>query len=71
MFDGILRIIEWLIEKLKDYVSPIVILRCYESGVLLRLGTYKKELKEGINWKIPLIDEAHTIIKTIDTNCAG
>jgi regulator of protease activity HflC (stomatin/prohibitin superfamily) len=67
MFDGILRIIEWLIEKLKDYVSPIVILRCYESGVLLRLGTYKKDLKEGINWKIPLIDEAHTVIKTIDT----
>ncbi len=67
MLDGLIRIFEWLADIWKDYVSPVMVLRCYESGVLLRLGKYKKELKEGINWKLPIIDEVHTIIKTIDT----
>lgn len=58
---------EWVGEKFKDYLSPVVVLRCYEGGVLLRLGKYKYELKEGLNFKIPLIDEVHTVIKTIDT----
>lgn len=69
MIEGNLLIttIQWLGEKWKDYLSPIVVLKCYEGGVLLRLGKYKKELKEGINWKIPIIDEIHTTITTIDT----
>lgn len=69
MFDGNLLIstFEWIGEKWKDYLSPYVILRCYEGGVLLRLGKYKKELSVGVNWKIPFIDEVHTVIKTVDT----
>ena len=67
MFDGIIKIIEWMGEKWKDYISPIFILREYESGVLLRLGKYKHNLKQGLNFKIPLIDEVHTVIRTIDT----
>jgi regulator of protease activity HflC (stomatin/prohibitin superfamily) len=59
--------IEWVLNKWNDYISPVTILRCYESGVLLRLGKYKKDLKEGINYKIPVIDEVHTCIKTVDT----
>lgn len=69
MFDTNLLIstAEWVGEKFKDYISPIVVLRCYEGGVLLRLGKFKRELKEGINIKIPFIDEVHTVVKTEDT----
>ena len=35
--------------------------------LVVKLGTYKKNLKEGINFKIPLIDEVHVVITTIDT----
>jgi regulator of protease activity HflC (stomatin/prohibitin superfamily) len=59
--------IEWVGNKWNDYISPVIILPAYEAGVLVRLGEYKKELKTGINFKIPLIDEVHTCIKTIDT----
>ena len=59
--------VEWIIEKWNDYLSPVIVLRSYESGVMLRLGSYKKDLKVGINFKIPLIDEVHTCIKTVDT----
>lgn len=59
--------IEWIGEKWNNYLSPVSILRCYEGGVLLRLGKYRKDLKEGLNFKIPLIDEIHTCVKTIDT----
>jgi regulator of protease activity HflC (stomatin/prohibitin superfamily) len=67
MLDGLIRIIEWLSEKWRDYVSPVIVIRCYESGVLLRLGKYKKDLYEGVNWKFPIIDEIHTVVRTIDT----
>jgi len=69
MFDSnfLITSIEWGIEKFKDYLSPIVILRCYEGGVLLRLGKYKHPLKVGINLKLPFIDEVHTCIVTVDT----
>jgi len=69
MLDGniLISTLEWVGEKWKDYISPVIILRCYEGGVLLRIGKYKHELKEGWNWKLPIIDEIHTVIKTIDT----
>lgn len=69
MIDGniIINSLEWIANLWKDYLSPWVVLRCYEKGVLLRLGHYKHNLKEGINWKLPFIDEIHTVIFTIDT----
>lgn len=67
MLDGFIRLLEWIGEKWRDYISPFVIIRCYESGVLLRMGKYEKDLHEGLNWKFPIIDEIHTVIKTIDT----
>jgi regulator of protease activity HflC (stomatin/prohibitin superfamily) len=63
----IISTLEWVIEKWVDHLSPIVILRCYEGGVLLRLGSYQGELKEGVNFKMPFIDEVHSVIKTVDT----
>lgn len=67
MSEGLIRIFEWIAEIWRDYLSPVLVLRCYEGGVLLRLGKYKRNLKEGINFKIPLIDEVHIVITTIDT----
>jgi regulator of protease activity HflC (stomatin/prohibitin superfamily) len=67
MSEGLIRIFEWIAEIWRDYLSPVLVLRCYEGGVLLRLGKYKRNLKEGINFKFPLIDEVHIVITTIDT----
>lgn len=67
MLDGLIKLIEWLGEKWRDYLSPFIIIRCFESGVLLRMGIYKKDLHDGLNWKFPIIDEVHTVIRTVDT----
>lgn len=69
MLDGniLISTLEWVAEKFKDYLSPVVVLRCYESGVSLRLGRYRHNLKEGVNWKIPFVDEVHIVIKSVDT----
>lgn len=67
MLDGFIRLLEWLGEKWRDYLAPVFIVRTYESGILLRLGKYKKDLNEGVNFKIPFIDEIHTVIRTVDT----
>ena len=67
MLDGFIRLLEWVGEKWRDYLSPLVIIRSYESGVLMRLGRYNKDLTVGLNWKFPFIDEVHTVITTVDT----
>lgn len=67
MVDGLIKFFEWVAEKGIDYLSPIFIVRDFESGVLLRLGKYKKDLNNGINFKIPLVDEIYKVVKTIDT----
>jgi regulator of protease activity HflC (stomatin/prohibitin superfamily) len=67
MIDGLIKFFEWVIEKGIDHFSPIFIVSEYESGVLLRLGKYKKNLSIGVNFKIPLLDEIFKVIKTIDT----
>lgn len=67
MLDGLIRLLEWMMEKWENYLSPVMLLRSYESGVLMRNGKYKKDLSIGWNFKLPLIDEVHTVIKTVDT----
>lgn len=49
-------------------ILPCVIIRYYEEGVLLRFGIFKKTLKAGIHFKIPVIDEVieqHVVITTL------
>jgi regulator of protease activity HflC (stomatin/prohibitin superfamily) len=67
MVDGLIKFFEWIAEKGIDYLSPIFIVRDFESGVLLRLGKYKKDLSVGVNFKFPLIDEIYKVVRTIDT----
>lgn len=67
MLDGLIKLLEWIGEKWTDFLSPVFVVREFESGVLLRLGKYKKNLSAGVNFKWPLVDEIHKVIKTIDT----
>jgi regulator of protease activity HflC (stomatin/prohibitin superfamily) len=67
MLDGLIRLIEWLFEIGKDYLTPVFVIKEYEAGVLLRLGRYTKDLTPGINFKWPIIDAIHTVNKMIDT----
>jgi regulator of protease activity HflC (stomatin/prohibitin superfamily) len=67
MLDGLIKLLEWIGEKWRDYLSPFCIVKEYEKGVLLRLGKYKKGLKVGVNLKLPIIDEIHTCLCKVDT----
>lgn len=56
----VIQSLEWLQNKWDNYISPIVLVRDYESGVILWLGKYSHTLKKGINWKLPYpFNEAH------------
>lgn len=67
MLDGFIRVVEWVLEKGEEHILPFCIVAEYEGGVLLRFGRYKKNLKKGINWKIPLVDYIISTYVTIDT----
>lgn len=67
MFESIIKLIDWIAEKLSNHVFPFVIVRDYEGGVILRLGRYLKTLDKGLNWKWPFVDEANTTLTSIDT----
>ena len=62
----IIQTLEYVEKKWNDYLSPIVFVREYEGGVMLRMGKFKKYLKPGINFKWPYpFREAHkTLIKS-------
>jgi regulator of protease activity HflC (stomatin/prohibitin superfamily) len=64
MFDKLVDLLSnWWIE-----IKPIVIIRDYEEAVLLRFGIFKKVLKPGLHFKIPLFDEVidqHVVITTL------
>lgn len=56
----VIQSLEWLQTKWNDYISPIILVRHYEGGVLLSLGKYQKNLHRGVNWKFPYpFNEAH------------
>ena len=64
MFDKLIDLLSNSIEQL----MPVVIVRHYEMGVLLRFGKYKHILRPGIHFKIPFADEAicqHVAITTL------
>lgn len=52
MLDSIISFVNQTWRKL----IPFTIIDEYERGIILRLGKYKKTLKPGIHWKIPLMD---------------
>lgn len=64
MFDKLVELLtNWWIE-----LKPIVIIRDYEEAVMLRFGVFKKVLKPGLHFKIPMFDEVidqHVVITTL------
>jgi regulator of protease activity HflC (stomatin/prohibitin superfamily) len=64
MFDKLVELLtSWWIE-----LKPLVIVRDYEEAVLLRFGKFKKVLKPGLHFKIPMFDEVidqHVVVTTL------
>ena len=57
-----------LLSQIWSYLIFFVIVSEYEEGVLLRFGKYKKYIKPGFRWKIPIVDNIivnHTVWQTI------
>lgn len=52
MFDKIIS----LIQQFFHVLTPFVIIDEWEEGVILRLGRYRRTLKSGLYFKIPVID---------------
>jgi len=67
MFEGIIRIWELISNFWWSNISPIFIIKQYEKGIILRWGIFKKELKQGINYKIPFIDESVQFVFVANT----
>lgn len=64
------KLIEWFWDFAEKYVLPWQICRQYEGGVILFLGKYHYTLREGVNFKIPLLHESLTCLvkpETIET----
>lgn len=60
--------LEWFQTKFGVYIAPAYLVREYEAGVLLLFGKYKKNLRKGINWKLPWpIHEAHKCVTKPET----
>lgn len=56
----VIQSLEWIQNKWDNYLSPIVLVREYEGGIVLNLGKFGRYLKKGINWKFPYpFNEAH------------
>lgn len=52
MFDSLIEVLE----KTWDTIVPYYIIHVGNSGVLLRLGKFRKVLAPGLHFKIPIID---------------
>ena len=49
-----------LLSQIWQSLLPFFVVNTYESGVVLRFGKYNKTVKEGLHFKIPLIDKEIT-----------
>jgi regulator of protease activity HflC (stomatin/prohibitin superfamily) len=65
-----------MFERVLDFIAtswnilrPLIVVSDYEGGVVLRFGRYNREITPGLNWKIPLADNA-IITSTVTTTMA-
>jgi regulator of protease activity HflC (stomatin/prohibitin superfamily) len=65
-----------MFERVLDFIAaswnilrPILVVSDFEGGVVLRFGRYNREITPGLNWKIPLADNA-IITSTVITTMA-
>jgi len=65
-----------MFERVLDFIAtswnilrPLLVVSDYEGGVVLRFGRYNREITPGLNWKLPLADNA-IITSTVTTTMA-
>ena len=64
----IIEAIKYLGEDvLLSKISPGFFVNQYQGGILLRRGIYKRDLKAGWNFKLPIIDRFLTCVTTLET----
>ena len=56
------KLFEWVWDLMERYLLPFCVVRSYEAGVILFLGKYQRTMKNGINWKLPLLNESLTCL---------
>lgn len=57
-----MELLSQIIELVKEFwerIAPYAIVNEYDEAIVLRLGKYKKTLKAGFHWKIPLVDSVN------------
>lgn len=66
MIDGgfLLQFLE-SIKTMLEPLSPLTKVNQYDHALLMRWGVYKKTLKKGLNWKVPIADEVLECRNTI------
>lgn len=62
MENFLIKLLDWIWDLAERYVLFWVIVREYESGVVLLLGKYHYTLNKGFNWKLPLLHESLTCL---------
>ncbi len=67
MENFITALFEKVYDLLEEYIFPFKILNQYESGLVLRLGKYHRNLKTGWNWKYPFVEKVQSVFHTTNT----
>jgi len=58
----LIKLLDWAWDLLERYILPFQVIRHYEAGVILFLGKYQKNMKKGLNWKLPFVHESLTCL---------
>jgi regulator of protease activity HflC (stomatin/prohibitin superfamily) len=56
-----------LIAQFWHNLIPFVVINEYESGIILRLGKWHKNIEAGLHWKIPFVDVVLHCQNTVTT----
>lgn len=54
---------EWIsaiVEHLREYLLPFVVIHVYQNAGVLRFGKYHRTLPPGFHWKWPLVEDVMT-----------
>lgn len=60
------RLLAWL-DSSWEALKPAVVIPAYDSGVVLRLGTFHRIVGPGLHWKIPIAEDVLTTTTAITT----
>jgi len=56
-----------LLIALWSRITPAEIIDCYEGGVVLRFGVWRRDISPGLCWKWPIIERILTVRTSITT----